>query len=241
MKTIKFLSAILVLGILFSSCEKNEYDVTPSGNVTTKSIPISGINFVDVSSLFNVYVSFSDTEESAYIEADDNLHSLIEIDNDNGRLKVELEDTNIIGEPVLNLYVKTNSLDKIKGEGLVTIMLENQLENVDFEIELKGASKLSGSINTDFLTAQIEGASKLDLTGFSGNSSIDATGASEMTGFNFSTNNLDAKLEGGCKVSLTVQQSLKVDARGASKVYYKGNGIVENQNLKNASEIIKAD
>ncbi|WP_167615337.1 GIN domain-containing protein [Maribellus sediminis] len=241
MKTIKFLLAILVLGILFSSCEKNEYDVTPSGNVTTKSIPISGINYVDVSSLFNVYVSFSDTEESAYIEADDNLHSLIEIDNDNGRLKVELEDTNIFGEPVLNLYVKTNSLDKIKGEGLVTIMLENQLENVDFEIELKGASKLSGSINTNFLTAQIEGASELDLTGFAGNSSIDATGACEMSGFNFTTNNLDVKLIGGCKVSLTVQQSLKVDARGASKLYYKGSGIIENQNLKDASEIIKAD
>jgi hypothetical protein len=241
MKTIKFLSAILVASIFFTSCEKDEFDVVPSGRVVTQTVPATDINYLDVSSLFNVYVTFSGTEESVIIESNENLQSLIDVEHSNGRLIVELEDARIIGDPVLNVFITTKSIEKIVGEGAVTFKFENQLDNSHIEIELTGASKLSGNINTDVISAKIEGASKLDLTGFANNSSITAYGASDMTGFNFVTNKLNTKLEGGCSVSLTVQQSLKVDARGASKVYYKGTGVVESQKLNDASEIIKVN
>ncbi len=242
MKTNVFLVAILVLGVLFTSCQKEEFNVIPSNRVTSSNLEVTGINSIDVSSLFHVYVSFSETEEAAFIEANENLHSLIRVRQDGDRLVVDLENNSrISGDPVLNLYVKTASLKKVIAEGAVTVEFANQLVNDQFEVELTGASQLKGSVETGTFAANIEGASKLDMDGFANSFLIDATGASEMSGFGFITDRLEANLDGGCEVALTVQQNLNVDARGASKVYYKGTGVVERQNLKDASEIVKID
>lgn len=242
MKTKVFLAAILVLGVLFTSCEKEDFNVIPSNRVTSSEVNITGINSIDVSSLFHVYVNFSETEESLVVEANENLHSLIRVRQDGDRLDVSLaKNSQITGDAVLNLYVTTASLEEIIAEGAVKVEFVNPLVTSQFEIDLSGASQLKGSFDTDILFATIEGSSKLEIDGSSNTFQIDAEGASEMSGFGFTTNQLQAKLDGGCDLSLTVQQKLDVTARGASKVYYKGNGVVERQNLKDASEIVKID
>lgn len=241
MKTKSFLAAILVLGVLFTSCEK-DFNVTPSNKVTSSTLNVAGINSIDISSLFHVYVNFSETEESVVIEANENLHSLIRFRQDGDRLDVSLaKNSQITGDPVLNLYVTTASLEEIIAEGAVKVEFVNQLVKSHFEIDLSGASHLKGSFETGILLATIEGASKLEIDGSSSTFQIDAEGASEMSGFSFTTDHLNANLDGGCEVALTVQQKLDVVARGASNVYYKGNGVIENQNLKDASKIIKVN
>ena len=237
-----FLAAILVSVVLFTSCEKEDFNVIPSNRVTSSNLNITGINSIDVSSLFHVYVNFSETEESIVIEANENLHSLIQVRKDGDRLDVSLaKNSRISGDPVLNLYVTTASLEEIIAEGAVTVEFANQLVTDQFEVELTGASQLKGSFETGTLFATIEGASKLEIDGSSNTFQIDAEGASVMSGFGFTTDHLKANLDGGCEVALTVQQKLNVVARGASKIYYKGNGAIESQNLKDASEIIKVN
>jgi len=242
MKTKVFLAAVLVLGVLFTSCEKEDFHVIPSNRVTSSEVNITGINSIDVSSLFHVYVNFSETEESVVVEANENLHSLIRVRQDGDRLDVSLaKNSQITGDPVLNLYVTTSSLEEIIAEGAVKVEFVDRLVCNQFEIELTGASQLKGSVETGLLLATIEGASKLELDGSSNTLQIDAEGASEMSGFDFTANQLRANLDGGCDLSLTVQQKLDVTARGASNVYYKGNGVIENQNLKDASKIVKVN
>lgn len=242
MKTKVFLATVLVLGVLFTSCEKEDLNVIPSNRVTSSEVNIIGLNSLDVSSLFHVYVNFSETEESVVIEANENLHSLIRVRQDGDRLDVSLaKNSQITGDPVLNLYVTTSSLEEIIAEGAVKVEFVNQLVANQFEIDLSGASQLKGSFDTDMLFATIEGSSKLEIDGSSNTFQIDAEGASEMSGFDFTASHLNAILDGGCQISLTVQQKLDVVARGASNVYYKGNGTIENQNLKDASKIIKVE
>ena len=45
-------------------------------------------------------------------------------------------------------------------------------------------------------------------------------------------------LSGGSDISLVVNQKLDVKASGASKVYFKGNGIIDKQDISDASQII---
>ena len=242
MKTKVFLAAILVLGVLFTSCEKEDFNVVPSNKVTSWEVNTSGINSIDVSSLFHVYVNFSETEESVVIEANENLHSLIRVRQDGDRLDVSLaKNSQITGDPVLNLYVTTSSLEEIIAEGAVNVEFLNQLVTSQFEIDLSGASQLKGSFETDILFATLEGASILEIDGSANSFQIDAEGASEMSGYGFTANRMEANLDGGSEVALTVQQKLDVTARGASNVYYKGNGVIENQNLKDASKIVKVN
>lgn len=240
MKTKVFLAAIFAVGVLFTSCEKDQFDVIPSAKITTTDFPASGVNQLAISDVFHVYVSFSETEESVQVEANENLHSFIEIDQTDGRLFIRLEkNSNISGDPTLNVYITTTSLSKVLVQGAASVEFYDALLNDQFEIELTGASKFKGSLETGTLTTHISGASEMEIDGSCTNFLIDASGASEMTGFNFVSDNLNADLTGGSKISLTVQQKLDVTASGASKVYYKGNGIIQSQDLKDASQIIK--
>ena len=240
MKTKVFLAAILAVGILFTSCEKDHFDVIPSAKVTTTDFPASGVSQLAISDVFHVYVSFSETEESVRVEANENLHSFIEMNQTGDHLSVGLEkNTNISGAPVLNVYITTTSLSRVLAEGASSVEFYDALHNDQLEIELTGASKFKGSLETGTLTTHIEGASEMEIDGSCTNFQIDASGASEMTGFSFVSDHLSADLTGGSEIALTVQQKLDVTASGASKVYYKGNGVIENQNLEDASQIIK--
>jgi len=242
MKTKVILLAILGLGFIFTSCEKDDFNVVPSAKVTTTSFSASNISQLDVSDVFNVYVSFSATEESVQVEANENLHSLIEMSQSGNKLIIGLQkNTSISGAPVLNVYIKTATLSTVKAEGAASVEFENLLKASKLDLEITGAAKVSGNIEVNDLVANLLGASILNVYGNSDSFDIDAEGASEMTGFDFVTKNLKASLSGGSNISLTINQKLDVTASGASNVYYKGSGAIEKQNLKDASKIVKMD
>lgn len=239
MKTKSILAVLFAVGVLFTSCKKND-DVTPSNNVTTVNKTITGYSQLNVSDPFKVYVTFSDTEESIQIEANQNLQQYITCEKKNNELVIYLDDNiDIKGASTLIVYITTKQLDAFSAAGATTIQLQNELNGGNVTVELTGACSFSGTMNIDKLNASITGSSNLILTGSSNSIELDATGASDFTDFGFETNNLTCDLDGGCDVSVTVEQTLSVKATGASNVYYKGNGVVSSQNLNGGSTIQK--
>jgi len=239
MKTKIILLAILSLGLIFTSCEKDDLNLVPSTKVTTTNFSASNVSQLDVSDIFKVYVTFSETEESVQVEANENLHQAIKISQSGDKLIVGIEkNTRISGAPVLNVYIKTATLSNVKAEGAAFVEFKNLLVTSQLDVEVTGAAEVSGSVDVDDLVAKLLGASILDISGNSNSFDIDATGASEMTGFDFTCNTLKTDLTGGSNISLVVNQKLDVKASGASKVHYKGNGIIDKQDLSDASQII---
>lgn len=242
MKTKTILVAILSLGILFTSCLDDDLHIVPSNNITSKTLSVSGFNKLDISDPFIVQVTFSETEESVVVESNDNIHQLIEINQQGETLNIGLyKNSNISGVPVLNVYIKTSSIENIKAEGATKVEFQNQLVASYFEMEFNGASTFQGSLNVDELISKLYGASTMNISGISNSFEIRAEGASKMMDFNFETNSLNANLNGASDISLTVNEKLNVKASGASNVYYKGNGVIESMDLSGASNIVKMD
>jgi len=239
MKTKSILAVLFAVSVLFTSCKKND-DVTPSSNVTTVNKTMSGYSQLNVSDPFKVYVTFSDTEESIRIEANSNLQQHITCEKQNNQLVIYLDDNiNIDGNSVLNVFITIGQLDAFYAAGATSIQLQNELNGGDLLVELTGASSFNGTIHVNQLNSKITGGSGLNLEGNSGSFDIEATGASNMDGYGFETDNFKADLEGACNVNITVQQDLEVKASGASNVFYKGNGAVSSQNLSGGSTIQK--
>lgn len=239
MQTKTILLAILTLGIFFTSCQDDDLYVVPSTKITTIEVPVSNLKKLSVSDRFKVFVTFSETEESVMVESNDNIHPLIDIYAEADDLRIGLyKNTKISGTPVLNVYIKTASLDRLRAMGASYIEFQNPLLNNALEVDLEGACMFVGQLEVDELVADILGASEMNISGNSNQFNITAEGASMMTGFNFVTNNLTANVYGASNISLTVNQKLNVTASGASIVYYKGNGIIESQKLSDTSKIV---
>lgn len=240
MKTKAILILILTISISFTSCKKSDVEITPSGNVITESRVITGFNRLDIYDAFNIYVTFSESEESIQVEADDNLQAHILVIKSGDRLVVMFEDDiKVNGSATLNIHITLPELLQVQGEGAINYYFENQFIGNDLDVALTGASSLTGSMNLNHLNANIIGSSNLILSGQSQEFTIDALGASNMEGFDFKTNILEADLEGASNLSLAVNESMKVKASGASNVYYKGDAQITSQNLSGGSNIIK--
>ncbi|MCB2221986.1 MAG: DUF2807 domain-containing protein [Bacteroidetes bacterium] len=241
MKTTNLLFGLLILTTVISSCSKNDEFVTPSGNITSVTKEIGNYNTLDVSDAFNAYVTFSTESENVRIEANSNLQSLIYCEKQGDRLVISLDDGVQVRkvETVLNVYITANHIDEFMAAGATRIQLENELQSEAVKISLSGGCHFSGMLYSGEVDAILYGASSLDIIGESSYFDITAVGASIMNGYGFSADHLNADLEGASKISLTVHESLRVEAIGASKVRYKGEGLIEKQILSGASQIIK--
>lgn len=242
MKTRTLFFGILLVGLIFTSCSKEETTVIPSGEITSKSIVTGEFHQLDVSNLFNVNIQFSSGETSVIVETHSNIHSLVDIHKNGERLIIGLdENVQINGEATLNIHIKTPNLDWIVASGAASINFENAFEGDKLELDLSGACKLTGEVNTNEVYAKISGASEIALSGSASYMDLQADGGSNFTGFQFSTNELFASLIGACNASLTVNNEISVQADGGSKLYYKGDAEIVNQNISGGSEVIKMD
>ena len=223
MKSNFVLLVFLSVSILFTSCIRE--GINPSSNVTSVAHNVSGFSGIEVSSAFEVFVTFSDTEESVIIEANDNLQDEIIVQKVNNQLVIRLKNgINIRGNSTLNAIISTTDATAFDGSGATNFIFKNQLNADRVHIDLSGASTLSGNLVVDELNIDLSGASEVEVSGNSEDLTIEASGASNLEDYDFVTNDLNADLSGASNLEVTVNGQLNVEASGASGVYFKGDG-----------------
>jgi hypothetical protein len=242
-KTTKFTSILVGLSIVFSACDNNNSTIIPSANVTTQEKFITDYNGVEISSAFVVDIEYSATEESIIIEASENLHQYIEVEKVNDKLRIKIRDnTNFSGSATLRAHIITkNYLKSISATEASQITLVNAQESAEVNIYMTDASLLIGTINTNLLTAFIDGAANATLSGSADTFTLNGASASVIGTFDMIINYADIQLDGASSASLTVNGTIDLIASGASVLMYKGTAQINNLELSEGSQIVKAD
>jgi hypothetical protein len=238
MKTKSIYIGLIILGSLISSCDHEI--IRARGEVTSREINFSGYSALNVSHAFDTYVRFSDTEEKIEIEANENLHDKIIVEMVNGSLRIRFWDhINIKGNPTLNAYIVTKSINNFNLSGASKVTLDSELVASDVSIELSGASEFTGELDLEQLDLQAGGASYIDIFGEVGHLDASLSGASTLKDYDLTVGALDIRLSGASDAYLSVAETIDIDASGASKLRYKGNPDIIKRKLSGASEIIR--
>jgi len=242
MKTNVFALLLAGMSLMLFSCDINDNHVVPSSKVTTQQFTMSDFDMIDASSAFSVYVTFSDTEESIEIEANDNLHQHIEVKKVNNVLEIGFENNfHVTGSARLNAYVKTKHVSGYMASGASRFIVEDPIIDNEVSVYLSGASNFSGVIEANKLFADLSGASVMYVEGVSNSMDIRATGASVIKDYGFETKILKADLSGASNAQMTVLEEIDIEASGASNLKYKGNAVIAYQDLSGASSIKKVN
>ena len=232
--------ALLPLSILLFSCDAFDEDVVPNGRVTTRQATFSNYDAIDASSAFTIYLTISDSDESIEIEANDNLHQYIEVKKENGVLIIGIENNvSIRGNATLNAYITTKSISSFMASGASRFILDQSISEEEVSVYLSGASKFTGNIQSGTLYADLSGASELNLTGYTVDYILEASGASMAKDFGFTSEFLNAELSGASRANVTITKEIDVEASGASSLYYKGDAVITHQELSGASSVSK--
>jgi len=235
---------ILLTGLFFliilTSCEKETVNV--SGEVTRVQVNLKGFTGLKVASAFNIFVTFSDTEEEIIVEANEDIQNLVIVEMIDNNLEIKLKkQTNIRGNATMNVYITTKNINYYLATGASKITLESELIAELAKIDLSGASIFTGQLNTDILELEAEGASKIDIFGQTGEFKAELSGGSGLLNYDFLVKNITIALSGASNAQLTVSESIKIDASGASSLTYMGDALVTQKHLTGASELIKKE
>lgn len=240
MKTSRlFIGLILALGFL-TSCDHDS--IRASDEVTSLDYSIPDYSRVKISNAFNAYVTFSDTEESIRIEANENLHGKIIVKREGNALVIRLKKlTNVRGNATLKVYITIKNIAEFDMAGASSLTLENEWDVQNGKIELSGASDFNGRVTVDRLDLDMGGASRANIFGNIGSLHADLSGSSHIRDYDLLVERLNLDMSGASEAFISVNESIDIEASGASELNYKGTAVITRKKLSGASEINHRD
>jgi hypothetical protein len=255
---IAVVGVVILAGIVFAAMTYSE----SSGVVITRESNLTGFSAVQVGDGFRVNITYSDIY-SVRVTTDDNIMNSISLSIDNGTLIVQFNPgTFMIIHPTVDVEITMPALSEVDLSGgtqgnIIGFLNLNQtrfqtalsggsildipLINVgSFFLSLSGGSSLNGKINsagTASSNLMLSGGSSADLSGTSGNITIDASGGSMVNMLDMSSHDINVMLSGGSGAKINLDGRLDANLSGGSNIGYIGTPTMGNITLSGLSTI----
>jgi hypothetical protein len=255
-RTCVILSIVSIAAILLAGC------ISPSlGGVVTQTKDFTNFTYVDVENILQVEIV-----QSAYfnvtIIADKDLLDYIVVTQEGEILRIYLNPHHPftdftaqrkilrakIAMPALyGLNLSGAAKGAITGfksthdftseiSGASSLAME-KIEAGKVEIEVSGASKVTGDLKATDARFGVTGASSITLSGSANALTIVGSGASKLGLVQFTLNNADVNLSGATEATINVKEKLDATLSGASLLYFHGNPATGNINVSGASTL----
>ena len=201
---------------------------------------VSSFHGVHISNAFDVYLTQGNEEGVAVSASDPDDLRRIETVVEDGILKIRYTDPKKSwrGNKKLKAYIAVKNIDQLRASGACDVKIEGGLRAASLKMNLSGATDLSGELIVEGdLDIDLSGASDLSISGSARNVTIDASGASDVKGYDFRTTTCNVEASGASGVRITVDKELSARLSGASNVSYKGDALIRDIKTSGASNI----
>ena len=207
---------LLGAGLLLAACD-DDAGVRGSGDLVRQTIDVTSFDSLDIGSGFQVTVR--EGPPSAVIEVDDNLLDRVVATNRDGLLRITLESGAPIRNATLRATITMFTLAEVRLSGAARVeFLEPVPIPADLEIDLAGASRLTGDFTAAAISLRAEGASRIDAA--------------------LSAPIVEARALGASDLDITVTERItRFNLTGASEIDYFGNAVIDSQTVTGASRV----
>jgi hypothetical protein len=223
---------------LLPACSTFQSDrsITGSGRLVTKVCEQTGFRRVTAGSVFEVTLRRAATWGVA-ITADDNLVDYIRVTQSWDSLRIGLEPNLSIRNGTLKAEVTLPDLAGVRLSGAARGTIAGFGSGGSLELELSGASSLTGAITNGGAQVWTSGASHVDLQGGAHNLNVRSSGASHVNLAGYGSADTRVEASGASHVRVNPHGKLDVEASGASSVRYVGTPTSVNSHTSGASSV----
>jgi len=226
-----FFAALLING---ANAQKTVYDANAEPRT------VGSFHAIQISNAFEVFITQSGDESLAVSASSKEDLQRIETKVEDGVLKIRFDESKKWwgGSKKLKAYIAVKNLDNLRASGACEIKIDGTLRSPSLKLSLAGATDLSGELAIEGdLDANLSGASDMTITGSAQRMTIDASGASDVKAYDFTTNTCTVDASGASGVRITVDKELSAKLSGASSVSYKGAALIRDIKTSGASSI----
>jgi hypothetical protein len=230
--------------------------VVGTGNIFTKTFDFKDFKNIEISNAIQYNISQA-TEFKVSVSAHENIIPYLDIYQSGPTLIVRMKSGSFSNTDA-NATIALPELDKLSVSGackgsvggfksnsaLSTIIsgasqLDLNAELGDSQINVSGASRITGHVVAQDAHFNISGASRCELDGNTGTTYIEVSGASRYNCPNLILKNANASVSGASHATLNTAGTLNVEVTGASTLDYYGNPSLNQVNVNGASQLNK--
>jgi hypothetical protein len=256
----KFLIPVVVLLCLsiialpLAACTNFPHYIIGTGNIISKQYDYKDFTNVEIGNAFQFEISQADFF-SVTVSTHENIVDYLNISQSGKTLYVRLKPgsyTSADGKATIKMPILTKldvsgasrgaakgfkSTNNLELTASGASQLEMDLETGITDIDISGASKVTGNLKAQDTRMTISGASRAELTGSTGQANIEVSGASHFDSPNMQLQNANVDVSGASRAEINTSGTLSVNASGASNLDYSGKPTMGKINVTGASHI----
>lgn len=250
------LSALAGVAVALFAAGCADAPVIGSGDLVTETYEFKDFTRIEVSHSFEIEISRGD-EFKVEVTVDDNLVDRLRVDQSGDTLRIGMEAGISFGTATRRAVVVLPTVEGLNLSGAskaalinfqgqqdldITIsgasnLAMNDIRAGDTDLNVSGASKVSGDLISADVRMEVSGASQVQFQGSGTDADLEATGASKLMLRGFPVETADVVLSGASTGTVNVSRTLDADLSGASSLTYTGGASVRNVSTSGASQI----
>ncbi len=233
---------VLFLAIAFLSSglkAQDETVVIRDNNAQQRNLNTS-FSAISVSGAIDIYISQSNEEVLAVSASDPKYRDRIIAEVIDGVLRIYYNEKGLnftSGNKKLKAYISFKNINSIKASGSSDVYANGVIQAENLKLVLSGSSDFKGAVDVGELKLDQSGSSDANISGRAEKAIIEASGASDVKGYNLQVNYCIASASGASDIQITVNKEITATASGASDIYYKGSPTQKDIKSSGASSI----
>lgn len=236
MKT-KHLVLVVILSLVFSSCNFN-FGQKGNGNVITKErIVTENFNEISGAAGLDVYIE-QGNENKITVEADENLHQYILTDIKNGKLTIRTSE-NIGRATAKKIHVTFIEVNKIGASSGAELVGNSLIKSEVLFLDCSSGAEMKIEVLSKEITAQASSGADMQLAGKATSLNGNASSGSKIDAKDLATLNCQAETSSGAKIIVNVKEKLDARASSGGEIVYYGNPTSVNAHKSSSGSVKK--
>ena len=214
--------ALLFIATVSTSCMIEGFNsVNGNRNVITEERNIrEDFDRIRVGQGIRVYIS-QDSKTSVVVQADENLHDLIETEVSGGVLKIS-STRNIRRAKAKKVYITTATINGIKATSGSDVITENAINAETFDISTSSGAFAKVEVHAETVNSSSSSGADLKITGSANYHSSNASSGSSIKAYGLESKNVSVKVSSGANIDVYASESIKAKASSGGDIDYKG-------------------
>lgn len=237
----KIIKLTTVLFLIFSMTSCMFEGVNGDGNVVSKKRKISN-DFVRINASrgLDIYITKS-KNISLEVEADENLHELIETEVKNGTLYITAS-KNIIMASAKKIHISADNINEIKVNSGAEVYSENTFSSERLVLSVSSGAHAKMELKVDDLTCKSSSGAGMELWGEANTLAASSSSGSNISAYELKAKECKADASSGSDIKLHVTHRFQGSASSGAGIKFKGNpeNISKNDNSGGSVRQIKS-
>jgi len=219
MKKLIQLTTVLFLVFSMSSCMFD--GVKGNGNVISKHRKISN-DFIRINASRGLDVYLTKSKNiSLEIEADENLHELIETEVRDGTLYITAS-KNIYSARAKKVHVSADHINQINVNSGADVHSENTFSSEKLELSVSSGAQVTMDLKVDDLTCESSSGAGMELRGEAKNLQVSSSSGSDIDAYKLTARECTATASSGSNIEVMVTDNFVGKATSGGDIRFKG-------------------